>query len=357
MLADEGGGVAAGSFGNVRNVDHDFVHRDGSEEGAAFSVDEKEAAVAAGAGNAVGVSGGDDGDAGFAVEPVASVVANGGAGGKGFDDAYFRVPAEGGFDAETLERGVRVGKDAELEEADADGVPAVVGGETGEAGAVVDVEKEVVGCGSWSEAAEGGFEAIALGGGEGGVVGRVGEMGVNAVDSEERRFGEGGGEFFRLFVPDSEAAHAGVDFDVDRENAAGFREFLVSFRFFGKGNGGDDVEFPEKRIFVGDGGTEEEDWRCGVDFADLRGFGDVGDGENFGSGGADRGNGLAGAEAVAVGFDDGNVADAGREILADAADVFGEIGEVDLGPAAVRERRIHDERWRSALHFLYSGVS
>jgi len=49
--------VGAGDTGHVRDIDDGLIHGHTTEDGTAFTMDENETAVAAGAGQAVGISG------------------------------------------------------------------------------------------------------------------------------------------------------------------------------------------------------------------------------------------------------------------------------------------------------------
>ena len=123
-----------------------------------------------------------------------------------------------------------------------------------------------------------------------------------------RRASAGGFE-----VPDAEAAHAGVDFQVDGQAAVrGAAGGVEALDFAG-------VETVAIRSYSaradsspGRSGAEHEDGPAGADFADFGGFGDVGDGEAVGPALHQARDGLREAVAVGVGLDHGDVADARR---------------------------------------------
>ena len=147
-------------------------------------------------------------------------------------------------------------------------------------------------------------------------------------------FVEGGG----VFVPDAEAAHAGVDLKVDVEFAVGGAgDGIEAFHFLGGGDGHGDIVVEHVAGFVGEQRAEQQDGPARAEFTQGGGFGEVGHGEEIGSCVHETRGGLVKAVAVGVGFDDRDVTHVAGQRGADEAQVALEDREIDLGPATKRQ--------------------
>lgn len=126
VLADEYDGIAWSSVGEVRDVDHGFVHGDGAAYGAARSADEYVCVVGEGSGVSVCVSDGEGRDFGGGLGVIGAAVADGGVFGEIADEHDACGPggdgAEGGVFWDVV-----VGLDSVGDDAGSDGFVVTFG--------------------------------------------------------------------------------------------------------------------------------------------------------------------------------------------------------------------------------------
>ena len=129
--------VTAARIRDAGNVEESHIHGDATKDGAEATLDEGVTPIGKGAGQAVGVAGGDGSDAKIAGGAEGCAVANGFAAGDGADeeDAGFprknglegRGGAGGGVDPVEGEAGAGVGRRKEIGLENGGGVGPVVG--------------------------------------------------------------------------------------------------------------------------------------------------------------------------------------------------------------------------------------
>src|ERR1700677_2828549 len=297
LLPEEDGFLAGGDVGGERgDVDHDLVHGDAAEDGAAPAADEDFRTLAGKAALvAIGITHGERGDAHGLRRDEGAAVADAVAGGdladegdaglEGHDGAQFllervdrRTAVEGETDARHLER---------------------VAGKCDGAGAVEHVDEGGADAGG-AEPGDDGLEAGELGGGERLVLVGDGEGGGHGFCFDAREHGDlahGGKDV--LFV-EADAAHAGVDGDGDFQRIV-TREAFKGNGLFGGGDDGDESAPGDFGALIGKRGAEDVDAGRDDDpgdFGDLDCLGEVCDAE----GGDERGEFLHdGERAMAVG--------------------------------------------------------
>ena len=207
-------------------------------------------AVAGGTRDAIAITRGEDRDSGVPGEDVGAAVANAGAAREVFDQPDASAKTEYRLGVHGFEQSAGAGEDAKLKQADAHGVEGAADLEGFDAGAVVGVDKQAgaVEAGAAGEREE---EAAALKGGELRVVVGAGKMGEHARKAEAGGVVDKLIHVLRLFVPDPEAAHAGVNLQVDVQGTSGVaRHRGEAGNFLGGGHGRRDIELGDVAILL-----------------------------------------------------------------------------------------------------------
>lgn len=212
---DKGGDLSGGGDGwQIGDIGEALIHGDAPQNRAEVSLNKDTPPIAESGRQAVRVASGKDSNAARATQSTGHSIGEGGLRGERFDQAHATMEREDWFCLDPLQWALGAGGDTKLQQTDADGVKGASGMKGVDAGAVVSVKQDM-GANLRREQRQDVEKAIPLEGGEVLVGVGGGEVGAQSFEDEawfgENGFQERGG----LWIPDPEAAHAGINFQVD----------------------------------------------------------------------------------------------------------------------------------------------
>jgi len=181
-------------------------------------------------------------------------------------------------------------------------------------------------------------------------------MGEDPGEPQVGGGGDLGVERGGMLMPHAEAAHAGVDLEMDGDGAAGVASDGIETRHLVLGrNCGGEIVLGEKAILLRQQRAEQKNGPAGAELAQRGGLGKIGHGEKIGARVHQPGGGMMQPMAVGIGFHHGDIAHVRRQRGADEMQVALKGVEIDLGPATQRQagwrEGVHEgARWISGVH-------